>query len=154
MTCQFKFDILWNSPSCQGSCVVSLRAEKADVLPAGIVSFVSTADQGSCAALLRTEKTTEQRMTVQLPNLVRPAASRSDGGKPARALGPSNLPTFSPHLLTCVCARTRIRARVSPIVFYKTTSKQVRQVRRLDETNIYKGFSRLTFCPTLERLDK
>lgn len=62
---------------------------------------------------------------------------------------------------TCArsCARIRVYACIqkppspySPIAVNPTTTKQVRQVRRLGRAFVYKGFSRLTFRLTFGRL--
>jgi hypothetical protein len=108
--------------------------------------------QGSCAACLRAEKGRSHPNGVQPPNPVLPCFRRLDGANPH---GYCVRPT-SQHfreILTRTRARTRIRGRATIVFSFDRTTKQVRQVRRLDKPNVYKGFSRLTFRPTKRRLD-
>lgn len=120
--------------------------------------------QRSWAILSTAEKGKSPKNPSNLLTSVQPVFMRLDGGNPHQYwLRLTSQPFYSFLSHTCArsCARIRVYACIqkppspySPIAVNPTTTKQVRQVRRLGRAFVYKGFSRLTFRLTFWRLDE
>jgi hypothetical protein len=112
----------------------------------------ATSCHGSCAVLLRAEKADGLSISSNLPTSSNLVFQRLDGCNPRWYwVRPTSQPFY--RFLSRMRAHTRIRARAFPYSTFYKTENQVRKVRRLGRARAIKPFSRLTFCPTIGRLD-